>query len=183
MQIIKEIKWAEDLENKLLVGRVEDYELFEIETFDDIITLTDVLAFDITYPATIEEAKKDAKEILNKFINKMIVHVTFTTAKKGIETAFVKFDKVGSYKKVWEIKQPEKKTGKVDKKLSGALVGELSGAKSGFGIVKNVPIFEKTDWKIYDGKIRTESNTKFNTDNWKKQKRDSKGRFIPKKGK
>ena len=42
--------------------------------------------------------------------------------------------------------------------------------------------------KVVDGKDHTclatdISNKKVNTDNWKKQKRDSKGRFIVKKGK
>ena len=83
---IKEIKWTEDIENELLIGSIEDCELFEIETVDNVIILTDITSFDITYPSTVEEAKKNAKEILNKFINKIIVQATINTAKTVIKT-------------------------------------------------------------------------------------------------
>mgnify|MGYP003394980741 CR=1 FL=1 len=172
---IKEIKWTEDIENELLIGSIEDCELFEIETVDNVIILTDITSFDITYPSTVEEAKKNAKEILNKFINKIIVQATINTAKTVIKTINKKVicDELPMKQITKSINSLLKKSDWV--KGSGWKVKQTSN---------NIPTHFGSKVKLQHNEVPVVLQTnKFNTDNWKKQKRDAKGRFIPKKGK
>lgn len=144
---IKEIKWVEDKDNNIIVGNIEDYDLFEIENIDNIVILTDkILNFGITYPKTVEDAKKNAKELLNKFINK-IIYKELPRSVKHTSNNSVKI-------------KPTKKQIKLN---------------------TSIKTFEQLTELTKQQLMKNKKN--FNTDNWKKQKRDSKGRFISKKAK